>query len=176
MGRPLSKQQGGAATALRGMDILSDLNAQELQALASICKRREFDSGETIMSEGSAGNEAYFLVEGSVDVAKELTLKVGKRDFAQAEKSMTTIQAGSGALFGDMSLLSDQPRSASVLARSPVVLYGISRDDFRALCDQQPLLGLKLLRRMSSLLCDRLRKGNADVLKLSTALSIALSK
>jgi CRP-like cAMP-binding protein len=74
-----------------------------------------------------------------------------------------------------MSLLSRRPRSATVAARSPVLVYGLGREDFLALSNPVPAVREAPEAEVRPFL-HRLRKANADVLKLSTALSIALSK
>nr|HPG86985.1 cyclic nucleotide-binding domain-containing protein [Spirochaetales bacterium] len=79
-------------------------------------------------------------------------------------------------VFGEMSMFSDEPRSATVGAASDCVLFEVTRRSFEAICARDPRLGLELTRRIAVMLASRVRKGNDDVLKLSTALSIALSR
>ena len=118
----------------------------------------------------------YLFLEGVVDVTKNLTLKIAGRGFGHAEKSMTRLKAGTAPVFGEMSMFGDEPRSATVTAASDCVLFELSREAFGRICDENPRLGLALIRRIASMLSSRVRKGNDDVLKLSTALSIALSR
>jgi hypothetical protein len=56
------------------------------------------------------------------------------------------------------------------------VLYSVNSVAFSKLCDDEPRIGLSILKRIAAVLCSRVRKTNEDVLKLSTALSIALSR
>ncbi len=161
---------------IASLDALKGLSAQELDAILKIARRVRFASGEVIMREGELGDAMYLFVEGEVKVSKELTLKVGRDSFSQAEKSMITLKPGPAGVFGDMAMFGSEPRSATITACGDCVLYEIRRSDFEILCDANPVLGVKLLKRIAVLLCDRLRKSNGDVLKLSTALSLALSK
>lgn len=158
------------------LDLFADLSANEVEAVGDISKRVHFKGGEVIMREGETGDSMYLFIDGQVNVSKELTIKIGKAGFSQAEKSMVKLKAGSSGIFGDMAMFGDEPRSASITADSDCVLYQIKRGDFEALCLARPELGVKVLKRIAAVLCSRLRSGNADVLKLSTALSIALSK
>ena len=168
--------QANDKKAIASLDILKGLGAAELEAILKIARRVRSASGEVIMREGDLGDVMYFFIEGEVNVSKELTLKVGRDSFSQAEKSMIKLKPGPAGVFGDMAMFGSEPRSATITASGNCVLYEIKRSDFESLCDSNPALGVKMLRRIAGLLCDRLRKSNGDVLKLSTALSLALSK
>ncbi|HTX72448.1 MAG TPA: cyclic nucleotide-binding domain-containing protein [Rectinemataceae bacterium] len=161
---------------LRQVGILRDLNEEEHDKVFAIARRVEFRTGDTIMKEGEQGETMYLFIKGEVDVTKNLTLKLGERDFAKAEKSMNKLSSAHASVFGEMSMFGPEPRSATITASSNCVLYEIRRERFVSLCDAEPRIGLSIVRRIAGVLCSRVRKGNEDVLKLSTALSIALSR
>jgi CRP/FNR family cyclic AMP-dependent transcriptional regulator len=115
-------------------------------------------------------------VKGVVDITKNLTLKVASRGFENVEKSMVKLDSNIVSFFGEMAMIDESPRSANVTAATDCLLLEISKADFEALCDDDPIIGLKMLRRISQVLSRNVRKGNEDVLKLTTALSIALSR
>ncbi|NLJ45977.1 MAG: cyclic nucleotide-binding domain-containing protein [Treponema sp.] len=165
-----------SAAALRKVGILQDLSDEELERVLAIAEPLEVKSGTVIMREDEPGDEVFLFMEGRVDVSKNLTLKIGRAGFGRAEKSMTKLTAGQASVFGEMALFGTEPRSATVTASSDCLLYRIRREDFSALCESNPALGLKVVRRIAAVLGARVRKGNEDILKLSTALSIALSK
>lgn len=165
-----------SAATLRKVGILQDLSDKQLESILRIAEPLEVKTGTAIMREEEPGDEVFLFMEGRVDVSKNLTLKLGRAGFGRAEKSMTKLSAGQASVFGEMALFGTEPRSATVTAASDCVLYRIRREDFAALCESDPVLGLKVVRRIAAVLGSRLRKGNEDVLKLSTALSIALSK
>jgi CRP/FNR family cyclic AMP-dependent transcriptional regulator len=75
-----------------------------------------------------------------------------------------------------MAMFENDVRSATLTASTDCVLYEIKRDDFERLTQQNCALGYKLVRKIAEVLCNRVRQGNQDILKLTTALSIALSK
>lgn len=172
----MAKRKVEEAGLLRKVGILEDLDVADLAKVLAIARRVAFKSGETIMREGEQGETMYFFVEGEVDVTKNLTLKLGDKDFASAEKSMNKLSADSVSIFGEMSVFGPEPRSATITASSDCVLYSVNRTEFARLCDENPRIGLSIVRRIAAVLCARVRKGNEDVLKLSTALSIALSR
>jgi CRP/FNR family transcriptional regulator, cyclic AMP receptor protein len=172
----MAKKKTDEIALLAKVGILSELGEAELGKVLAISERVEFKRGETIMHEGEQGETMYFFVEGEVDVTKNLTLKLGDRDFATAEKSMTKLSADTVSVFGEMSVFGPEPRSATITASSDCVLYSVKRAEFSRLCDSECRIGLSIVRRIAAVLCARVRKGNEDVLKLSTALSIALSR
>jgi CRP-like cAMP-binding protein len=168
--------KGKAQRALGGISILSDLSERELDEVFGICKIVEARSGDVVMKEGDEGDSMYLFASGEVDVSKNLTMKIGHQGFGQVEKSMTKLKAEHVSVFGEMALFEKEPRSATVTASTDCVLYEVHREAFAALCERECALALKILKRIAVILCRRVRKGNEDVLKLSTALSIALSK
>ncbi len=172
----MAKKKIDEIELLRKVGILADLRDEDLRKVLAVSQRVAFKSGETIMHEGEQGETMYFFVEGEVDVTKNLTLKLGDRDFATAEKSMNKLSADKVSVFGEMSVFGPEPRSATITASSDCVLYSMNRAAFTKLCDDECKVGLSIVRRIAAVLCARVRKGNEDVLKLSTALSIALSR
>lgn len=152
---------------------LSDADSDVLEGRGAF---ERVKAGETVMREGERSDTMYIFLEGTVDVSKELTLKIAGKGFGQAEKSMTRLAAGTAPVFGEMSLFGDHPRSATVSAVGDCLLFALARPAYEELCGQRPDLALRLTRSVAAMLSDRVRKGNDDVLKLTTALSIALSR
>jgi CRP/FNR family cyclic AMP-dependent transcriptional regulator len=176
------RRGGGGAGAEQGREflksvaLLADLTREELDLLRSTVRRVTVSRGTVIMREGDVGETMFFFAEGEVEVTQKLTLKAGRQGFSQGEKSVVRLKASSVSFFGDMALFEREPRSATITAVEDCLLYEISRDDFERLCGANPALGFKIMRRIASVLCQRIRRSNQDVLKLTTALSIALSK
>jgi CRP-like cAMP-binding protein len=75
-----------------------------------------------------------------------------------------------------MALIGQDTRSASISAKTDCLLLEINRDDFIRLIESRPALGIKILMNLSRQLIGHLKKCNQDVIRLTTALSIALSK
>ncbi len=161
---------------LKGVAILSTLTDNELSIVWENSRKVEIKAGEVLMAEGEIGNSMYFFIQGEVDISKNLTMKIGRKGFGTAEKSMVKLKAEHVSFFGDMAMFQDEPRSATITAFTDCLLYEINRESFTKLCDEDPVLGTKVLRKIADTLCGRVRKGNEDVLKLTTALSIALSR
>ncbi len=91
------------------VDIFGGLDSAVVERLAAASERRLFDGGETLVSEGEAGDSLFIIERGAVRVVKQDPEDPGKSvDLAVLEE---------GAFFGEMSLLTGEPRSATVLAR-----------------------------------------------------------
>jgi CRP/FNR family cyclic AMP-dependent transcriptional regulator len=180
--RRRTRQAGAASGPDRGREflksvvLLADLTSEELDLIWSTVRRLEAPKGTVIMREGDVGETMCFFAKGEVEVTQKLTLKAGRQGFSQGEKSVVRLTASSMSFFGDMALFEREPRSATITASDDCLLYEIHRDDFERLCGEHPALGYKIMRRIAAVLCMRIRRSNLDVLKLTTALSIALSR
>ena len=161
---------------LSQIKLLKDLSERELNDFCSILQPVEVPKSTTIMKEGDVGDSMFLFADGEVVVTKNLTLKLGKRGFSSAEKSMVKLSAKTVPFFGEMAIFENDMRSATITASTDCLLYEIKREDFDSICRRNRALGYKIIRKIAAILCTHLRKGNQDILKLTTALSIALSK
>lgn len=118
----------------------------------------------------------YILVSGRVEVSRTLTLRLSEGGFGEGEKTFTQLDGKDHPLFGEMALLSEgSQRGATVTALTLCEMLEIQHGDFDRLCQKDPDLAYKVFRNMARSLSARLRSTNQDVLKLTTALSLALS-
>ncbi len=161
---------------LKQVRLFADLNEAQLTALFAILKPRRFHAGETIIREGEVGESMFVLLEGRVDISKSLTLKVGRHQFEQADKSLSELTADQHACLGEMGIVGEDERSATVQAVTDCTVLEMGRRDFEAFCRADPLAGYLIARRIVQAVSDRLRSANRDILKLTTALSLALSR
>ena len=130
---------------LSRVDLFANLNKKELQVLSRGCQERQFSAGATILSQGDSGVGLYVIKSGKVRI-----LHTSSPD--RAEEEIAT--AGAGDVIGEMSLLDDLPRSASVVAVDDVTALVLPIWEFRTTLQSHPDIGLKLL----SVLSRRLRK------------------
>jgi CRP/FNR family transcriptional regulator, cyclic AMP receptor protein len=125
--------------------LFSDLSKQELQGLASSMKERNFSAGDTIASEGQSGI-GFFIIEDG-----EAAVTVGGEERA-------TLKAGDH--FGEIALIDDGARTATVTAKTPLKAYGITAWEFRPMVEQNAGLAWKLLQELAKRLRDaELRSG-----------------
>lgn len=166
----------GTKEAARNSFIFTGLQDSELDEVLNITREKRFREGEAIMQEGDEGDTMYMVVAGEVGISKTLTMKFGDDDFRKTEKVLTRFRPEDNVVIGEMALICQDNRSATVLANTDCVLLEISREDFVRLVENRPELGVKILLKLSELLVGRIRHANEDVIRLTTALSIALSK
>ena len=162
--------------AIKKSFIFSTLEEEELAEVLKITREKRFQEGDVIMQEGDKGDTMYLVVEGEVGVSKSLTMKFGDNDYRQTEKVLTSFRAEDHVIFGEMALIGQDNRSASIMARTDCLFLEIKREDFVRLIEDRPRLGRKILMKLSELLVNRLKQSSQDVIRLTTALSIALSK
>ena len=117
----------------------------------------------------------YILFDGNVEVSKTLTMKLEQGDFTEREKILTRFKAEDNLVFGEIAMIDRENRSASVVTTTECMLLEIKREDFLGVLDRRPEMGVKVLRRLAELLATRLRQSSQDVIRLTTALSVALS-
>jgi CRP-like cAMP-binding protein len=160
------------AAFFRKIFLFQDLEDRELEQVLSRTYPREFPAGRVIIQEGDPGDSLYIMVSGEVEITKQLTLVLDKD--TPKERVMIRLKAEDGVYFGEMSLLENDPRSATVTALSDCRLLELYQKDFLELVRNDPAMGLKLLLRLAQLLSRHLRKTNQDVVKLTTALAISL--
>ncbi|MFH2011219.1 MAG: cyclic nucleotide-binding domain-containing protein [Pseudomonadota bacterium] len=158
------------------MSIFTDLNTEEIKKITGIMKRINVPKGKVIIQEGDTGDSMYIIMNGSVEVSKTLSIKIDGQGFEEKEKILERLSASDYLVFGEVGLLERNIRTASVVAISDCTLCEIKNEDFQKLIDEDPRMGIKLVKNIARLVCARLRKADEDTIKLTTALSIALSR
>jgi CRP-like cAMP-binding protein len=124
---------------IRQVPLFADLNKRELQGLASTMKERSFDPGDTVATEGSTGIGFFIIDEG------EATVSVHGED-------VNTLKHGD--YFGEVALIDDGARTATITAKTPLKCYGITSWEFRPLVEQNASLAWKMLQTMAKRLRD----------------------
>ncbi|MEJ2185456.1 MAG: cyclic nucleotide-binding domain-containing protein [Gemmatimonadota bacterium] len=121
--------------------LFQGLARRDLERIAALARPRELDANEVLFREGDAGDRFYVVFSGAVEVLKERPLGDHER--------LAIRRAGDA--FGEMSLLNDAPRSASVRALEPSRLLAISREDFDSLLGGESL-SVRLMRGLAKAL------------------------
>ncbi len=129
---------------LAHVELFSSLDKRELQTLAKSSHERTYSAGTKLFSQGDSGSGLYILKSGNVSITQ--TSGQG------TEKEINT--AGAGETLGEMALLDDQPRSATVTAVEDVTALLLPVWEFRGVIKAHPDIALKLLASLSR----RLRK------------------
>lgn len=130
---------------LKRVELFSSLDRKELQTLARSCQERKYPAGSTLFSQGDTGVGLYVLISGTVRITQ-----AAHPD--RAEEVLGT--ESTGGVLGEMALLDDLPRSATVTAVDDVTALLLPVWEFRAALHSYPDIAIKLL----SVLSRRLRK------------------
>jgi len=161
-------------TLLKKISLFQDLNDKEIKQVLQIALPRNFPTGSMIIREGEAGDSMFIMCEGEVEITKRLGLVLDEE--TPNERIIIRLKAEEGVCFGEMSLLENEPRSATVTALTECLLLEMGREDFMRLIRQNSDMGCKVLLRLAQLLSRYLRKTNQDMVKLTTAMAIALGR
>lgn len=119
---------------LRRVSLFEGVSDRDLKHLADSLKERSFSQGDVILSEGAGGVGFYVVGEGTV------TYSVGGKNIGSG---------GPGDYFGEVALISDSSRSATVTAATAATVYGMTLWDFRALVQENPDVASRLLQVMA---------------------------
>jgi CRP/FNR family cyclic AMP-dependent transcriptional regulator len=139
---------------LKNVDIFEGLSDHELTEVAKICKERQYYRGQTIAQEGDQGNEFFIISSGFVDIL------IGGM---QPESARVVVSLGSGQVIGEMALLDQGPRSASIIASSnPTTVQAIKRKDFEHLCQEHTNIGYIVMHNLAADLSFKLRHRNLN--------------
>ena len=155
--------------------IFNGLSDSELKAISRIVRKEQADAGTLIITEGDECEELYLLEEGVVDVHRTLTIVSSRHDFGTKERSFSRLDGDCHCTFGEIALIGGGTRTATVKAVTNCSLLVIDGTRFMKLCNDQPNIGYVVTRNIALILVEYLRKANDDVVKLTTALSLALS-
>lgn len=124
---------------LRKIPLLADLSASDLDHLSSVVEVVQLPAGVQLFAEGSAGDRAYIIREGQIDILKAT---------AAGEMLLATREAGD--VIGERALLDDSPRSASAEARTDSVLLAIHQDQFNQLLETSPAASRTIMHLLLS--------------------------
>ncbi len=131
-------------------------SSKDINILANYMKACSAPAKATIFQEGERNSYLCVLIEGRLSVYKE--------DEHSEQKQIASIKQGK--IFGEISLIDDFPFSASIVAETNVTCCLMSRANFRDCVEDNPLLGVRLLRLISSMLCMRLRMTSGQLVDL----------
>ena len=129
-----SRVARASADTLKGVPLFAGLDKKELEQIASSMTERRFTAGDTVTLEG-AGGAGFFVVEK------------GRAEVTVEGQPRGTI--GPGDYFGEIALLTDSGRTATITATSDMLCYGMTPWDFRPLVESNSAIAWKLLTAMA---------------------------
>ena len=127
---------------MKGVDLFRDISGEEVSHVAQIAEEIEYGSEQTIFDEGDVGDSMFIIVDGAVRIHK------GDKELAVLSK---------GKFVGEMALLDQEPRSASVTSTEETTLLEINGEDFYDLMASR----MEIMQGIVKILTQRLREANA---------------
>ena len=162
---------------LKKVYLFHDVAEDYIQILLGSMQIRQYVSKQEIICEGEKGDSLFILFKGKVSVTKKMTLFAEYQEKSRVDKALIRLKDSDYAFFGEMSLCGEaEERSATVTAESDCTLGELPAGEIYRLVNEHNDFGAKFYRNLSKVLADRLRKANRDVLKLTTALTLALEE
>jgi CRP-like cAMP-binding protein len=138
---------------LKGVILFKDLPPKELDKVAKLFTVKEFPKYHVVFQEGSAGDLLYIIQSGVVKISKE----------AQDGRAKTLALLSTNDIFGEMSVLSEEARSANAETLTELKTAAIKREDFQGLVEKSPTISLHIIRT----LIDRLIQADRQIKNLA---------
>jgi CRP/FNR family cyclic AMP-dependent transcriptional regulator len=120
--------------ALRQAPLFEGLSKKELEELAKLADDLEVEPGKVLTREGETGREFFVLMDGEVEIER-------------GGQSLGT--RGAGDFIGEIAILEDVPRTATVTAKTPLRFFVLTAQSFRSVVDQYPEVERKVLRALA---------------------------
>ena len=147
---------------LSKIPVFEKLEPKELRQIASIVHRRQYVKDEYVFYQGDPGLGMYVVEKGSVGIV------VSGEDGMQKEVS----ELHNGDFFGEIALLDESARSASVIVKEDSELIGFFRPDLFEIIEKTPKTGLKVVVKLAEMIGERLRNMNSEFSKLRAELEL----
>jgi CRP-like cAMP-binding protein len=122
------------AEALRNVPLFSGLSNDDLEGLARQMKERRFPAGSSVTSEGSGGAGFFVIIEGTATV-----VVMGEQ----------RAQLGAGDHFGEIALIDEGTRSASITADTDLLCYGMTAWEFKPFIEEHPKVAWVMLQTLA---------------------------
>ena len=144
---------------LTHFDVLAGLSPAELATMKALLARRTYARGDVVFQEGDAGKELFMIAKGSASVRIRLPGE---------NRNVRLVTFAPGTVFGELALLDQEARSATVEADDDLVCYILPHERFTGLAAEHPAIAIKLLANLGRELSARLRRANRTIYQLDS--------
>jgi|SRR5450432_249315 len=152
-------------TVLKQAVIFSDLTTIQLELISSICEERDYQPGELVFAENTAGAELYVIANGEVQIQIDTLAPEGATDPNGASRVARTIAVlRRGQSFGEVALVDEGRRSAAArCGQSATHLLIVPHEKLTLLCETYPQLGFRLMRNLAADLAAKIRNTDLQI-------------
>lgn len=119
---------GVLAHSMRKVEFFAPLTVGQLEKILPAVMLYAYDAGETVFRQGDKGDAFYIVYKGRVDITLRRWLFLSK----------TVASLKEGDFLGEIALISDEPRTATVVASEPTLLFTLTADDFKFVLHENP--------------------------------------
>jgi CRP/FNR family transcriptional regulator, cyclic AMP receptor protein len=149
---------------LKNISIFEEIKQNEgyLETFLQYCRIKPFPNDSVIIKEGDVGTEMYIARTGSVEIQK--------RTRAGDQYTVLRLDAGQNIFFGELAMIDDDKRSATVITKEESEFLVITKKDFLKLGNENPSIGLPVTRAIAKIIASRLRKTTMDMMTIFDAL------
>jgi CRP-like cAMP-binding protein len=124
---------------LRSIPIFAKIEPAKLKLLAFTSERLEFMGGDELCHQGDLGDAAYIILDGQADVLVDTP-----------DGALKVAEVGKNDIIGEIAILCDVPRTATVTANTDLATLKISKDNFFQLLGQFPQIGIEVMHELAS--------------------------
>jgi SulP family sulfate permease len=149
----------GVEFPIRWLDVFAHMTVDELAVVKSLLVRREYRKGDVVVREGEKGKELYIVVQGSASV----TLHLPGED-----RHMRLVAFSMGTVFGEVAMMDEEERSATVEADEDLVCYVLAHESYVTLTREHPAIAIKLLANLGREMSRHLRRSTRTIYHLAS--------
>lgn len=155
----LGDQEMEGEFPLTHFDVLAGMTPAELATMKALLERRVYAGGEIVFREGDEGKELFMIAKGNASVRIRLP---------GVNRNVRLVTFAPGTVFGELALLDQEARSATVEADEELVCYVLPYARFTGLAAGHPAIAIKLLANLGRELSARLRRANRTIYQLDS--------
>jgi CRP/FNR family cyclic AMP-dependent transcriptional regulator len=144
---------------LRRVPVFAEIEPAKLKLLAFMSERIAFDAGQALCHQGDPADAAYLIIEGEADIILE-----------GPAGPIIVATLGANDIVGEMGILGDVPRNATVRAKNRLVVLRIAKDSFMRMVREFPNMAVAIMRELAhrlELTNNQLRTARSEVRRLS---------
>jgi len=161
------------------ISLFQGLPASMIDKIKPIFEVRSIPAGDDLIKEGEEGDEMFILIHGRVRITKSRLMEgmnLPLMEIDSPRKVLATLDEKDYPMFGEIALIDRDTRSATIQVLDDADFLVTDREKFFHFVEQEPNLGAQLLMAIAKRMAGTVRRGNSELIKVSTALALALSR